>query len=411
MTRSACRPRRPAGWLLAAACLPVPAAAELWTLENTVESRFESNDNLYLSQQDRTHVNTLNLTDTLKASRQSESAATRALLAATALRSIGGGGIDRVDGRAGVTQTLSGPLDLYSLQADYAQDFNDAVQNADVTLGRGRRRTTSLSGSWAHSFSERLRATTQLSYVRTGYGRRLADAASFDDASASVGADYRLSETDSLTTHVGRSRYATRVGGRTSSTDDVNIGASRVLSEQGSISVSIGVYRTTARQKFIVEACPIQASFCNAGIVARQSFVLTRSTASQGLQFDVSYRHQFDERTSLVFSAARKQAPSGASTVITNDTINASAGRSFSETLSATLAYTQSRARFDTEGGGRTSQRAVTAQLMKQLADDTSLVATVQHTSAQLFGGAGNAPSNSISISIKREWPRFDASR
>lgn len=408
--RPARRSGWPAGWLVAA-CLPVPVQAEWWTLDNTIESRFESNDNLFLAQRDPSHVNTVNLTDTLRASRRSESASTRALLAATALRSIGGGGIDRVDGRAGLTQTLSGPLDLYSLQADYAQDFNDAVQSADVTLGRGRRRTTTLSGSWVHSFTERLRATTQLSYVRTGYGQRLADASSFDDASASVGANYQLNETDSLTARAGRSRFATRVGGRTSTTDDVNLGASRALSEQGSISASIGAYRTTARQEFVVEACPIAASFCNAGLVARQSFVLTRSTASQGLQFDLSYRHQYDERTSLVASAARKQSPSGTGTVVTSDTINISAGRTLSETLSATLAYAQSRARFDTEGGGSTSQRAVTAQLTKQLADDTSLVATYQHTSAQLFGGAGSAKSNSISVSIKREWPRVDASR
>lgn len=388
------------------------ARAELWSVENTIESRLESNDNLYLAQQDRSSVKTVNLTNTLKLSRQSESAATRATLAATALRSIGGGGINRVDGRIGVTQTLNAPLDLYSLQADYAQDFNDAVQNADVTLGRGRRRTTNLATSWSHSFSERLRTTAQAAYVRTAYGQRLQQvAADFDDASASAGADYRLNETDTLTAHAGRSRYATRVGGSTSTTDDASLGASRVLWEQGSISFNLGYYRTTSSQKFFEAACPLDVAYCRSGLVAYQRFIDSRSHSSKGLQFEASYRHQYDERTSLAFTAARKQAPSGTGTVVTSDTLNAAVDHTFSETLSASLAYAQSRARFETEGGGSTAQRAATLTLSKRLAEDTNLVATYQHTQADLFGGAGSAHSNSLSFSIRFDWPRIEASR
>ena len=401
------------GWLLAASALPLAAHAELWSVENSIESRFESNDNLYLAQRDRFSVNTVNLTDTLQLARQSESAATRATLAATALRSIGGGGgVDRVDGRFGVTQTINAPLDLYSLQALYAQDFNDAVQNADVTLGRGRRRTATLAGSWRHSFTERLSTTAQAAYVRTGYGQRLERvAADFDDASASANADYRLSETDTLTAHAGRSRYATRVGGSTSTTDDINLGASRVLSEQGSVSFSLGWYRTTSAQKFIGTACPLDVAYCRSGLVSYQTFIGRRSSSSTGLQFEASYRHQFDERTSLVFAAARKQAPSGTGAVVTSDTLNAAMSRSFSETLSASLAYAQSRARFETEGGGSTAQRVLTVSMSKRLAEDTNLVATYQRTQADLFGSVGSAQSNSVSVSIRLEWPRVEASR
>ena len=400
------------GWLLAASALPLAARAELWSVENSIESRFESNDNLYLAQRDRFSVNTVNLTNTLQLARQSESAATRATLAATGLRSIGGGGVDRVDGRFGVTQTINAPLDLYSLQALYAQDFNDAVQNADVTLGRGRRRTTTLAGTWQHSFTERLRTTAQAAYVRTAYGQRLEQvAADFDDASASAGADYRLSEIDTLTARAGRSRYATRVGGSTSTTDDINLGASRVLSEQGALSLSLGYYRTTSSQKFYGAACPIEVTFCRSGLVPFQTFIADRSNRSSGFQFDASYRHQFDERTSLVFAAARKQAPSGTGSVVTSDTLNAAVSRSFSETLSASLAYAQSRARFETEGGGSTAQRALTVSMAKRLAEETNLVATYQRTQADLFGGVGSAQSNSISVSIRLDWPRVEASR
>ena len=405
------RARRRAAWALALALAPLAARGEWWTVENSIETRFESNDNVYLTARTSPHVNTLSVSDTFEAARRTENSATRATLAGTALRSIGGGGIERVDGRLGLTQTLSDPLNVFRASAVYAQDFNDSAQSADVTLGRGRRRTTTVDASWSRNLTERLRADTQLAFVRTGYGRGLVGGVDYDDASASAGIDYRLSEIDSINVRGGHSRYRTRNDERSSATDDISVGASRALSDRGSIALSVGAYRTRFRSDRSGIACPLDASFCDAGLVRPVPFSVVQQSASQGLQFSASYRYRFDERTDLSFSAGRRQAPSGGGSVVTNSTLNASVERSFSETLRGTLSYAGSQSRFDAGGAGRYGQQVLALVVARQLAPDASVVATYQRTRAELLGTGASASSNSVSVSLKYEWPRFDASR
>ena len=404
MTRSVAVVARAAAWLVSGtlALTPTATRAELWTAQNRIESRLESNDNYSLLPNSNGTVNILSVSDTLKASRQSEAGATRIDSAVSLLDARGNGGESRVDGRLGLTQTLIAPRDEFSLAVLYAQDFNDSVQTADVTVGRGRRRTASLNGTWSHSLSERLSTSLQTAYDHTAYAQ--SGVSAYSDATLGGGLSYRLSDTDAVSLQANRSDYRSEAGNSRSTTDSISLGASRALSERSSASLSAGVYRTRSAIDGLGVACPIDAAFCDSGLVSLVVFPVRRESTSRGLQYSTSYRFQPDERTGLSFSAARQQAPSGTGSVVRNDTINASAARTFSETLTGTISYAQSRSTQELLGGGRIGQRQLSVVLARQLSPDLILSGIYQRTDSNVSGA--QAHSNSVAISIGVDWPR-----
>ena len=391
-----------AAWAFLWVATPTPSRADLWTAENRIESRLESNDNYLLAPKSNGTVNTLSLSDALKASRQTEAGATRVDAVVSALSGHGPGGESRVDGRLGLTQTLVAPRDEFSLAALYAQDFNDSVQTADVTVGRGRRRTATANGSWSHSLSERLSASLQAAYDHTSYAQGAAS--SFANAVIGSGASYRLSDTDALSLQANRSDYRSETGNSRATTDSVSIGATRALSERSSASLSVGIYRTRSAIDGFGIACPIAAIYCQDGLVSLVIFALRQESTARGLQYSGSYRYQFDERTDLSLSASRQQAPSGAGSVVRNDTLNASVSRAFSERLNGSISYAQSRSTQEVLGGGQIGQRQLSVGLGRQMSTDVSVAASYQRTESDPAGG--HAHANSISVSISIDWPR-----
>ena len=393
----------------ALAAAPVGARGELWTVDNSFDSRIESNDNILLAQKSPGTVNTLSISSALNASRQSESTATRVSAAAAVVREQGVGGEDRVDGHFGVTQSLKDSLNQFNVSALYEQDFNNVVQNADVTLGPGRRRTTTGSASWSHSLSERLSESTQLSFVRAGYGQQLSGAEDYSDASGTASLSYRLSELDSLSIQVGHSDYRTQAGSNRSTTDDISVGASRSFSERSSGSLNIGTNRTRSSIKAFGLACPLAVAYCNAGLVAPVVFEADQNSTAQGLQYSTSWVYQLDERTGFSFAAARQQTPSGIGAVVQNDSLTAVITRNFSEKLNGSINYAQSRSTLEFAGGGRVGQRSLTVVLSRQLTSDLSVASTYQRTDADPVAFGGRAHSNSISVSLKYAWPQSEA--
>ena len=375
--------------------------AELWTAENRIESRLEANDNYLLAPKSNGTVKTASFSDTLHASRQTESSATRLGGTLTALYSRGPGGESRVDGRLDASHVLKTPTDEYSLVGQYVQDFNDSVQTADVAVGRGRRRSTTLAASATHSFDARLSAGLSTSYDRTTFAQVGADA--YDNAAVNGTVSYRLSETDSISLQGGHARFRSDLGHSLSRTDSLGVGFSRLLSERATASINVGTYRTDSSVDALAVACPLAVELCSGGIVAPVLILLRRETTAQGLQYSASYRFQFDERSSLSLSAARQQAPSGSGTVVRSDTLNATAARAFSETLSGLLVFSRSRSAQEAIGGS-IGQRSLTAGLTKQLSADLSVAATYQRVDST--AGSTRAHANSVGVSFNVEWPR-----
>lgn len=388
------------------------AHADLWTVDNSVQSRFELNDNVTLSKNSPGTVNTLSLSNNLNASRQLENSATRVNAAFSALRQHGPGGNDRIDGQIGLTQTLTDPLNNFSVSALYSQDFNNVVQDADVTVGRGQRRTRSLSASWSRSISELLTASSQISTSRTSYGQQVVGAEGFRNTGVSANLSYLLTEVDSLTLQLSHSEYRAEASANHSQTNDISIGLSRSLSEQVSASLSLGVYRTESSTVRSGLACPLDISLCFAGLVP---FILVQDnvrSGANGLQYSSTYNYRFDERSAFSFTSGTQQTPSGAGAVTRGQTLNLGATHAFSETLNGSMGYALSRSKFQgTSLDGTASQRSFSMAISKLLAPELSVQAAYQWAQANNVGAGNTAQSHSISVSLKYDWSKLDVTR
>lgn len=409
---SLARSRRLAACTAALGCLCVGARAEQWTVEDSTQSRLEWNDNVTLSKNSPGTVNTLSLSNTLNAARLLENSTTRFNSAFNALRQRGRGGNDRIDGQVGLTQTLTDTLNSFSVSGLYSQDFNNVVQDADVTVGRGLRRTRSLSASWSRAISERLSASTQLSTSRTSYGRQVSGAAGFTNDGVSAGLSYRLTETDTLILQLSHSAYRVASSPNRSQTNFVSVGLSRALTEQVSASLDLGIYRTESSTQQSRIACPLQISLCRAGLVP---YVLVHSqadTAANGLQYTSTYNYRFDERSSFSFATGTQQTPSGAGTVTRGQTLTVGASHAFSETLNGSMGYALSRSKFQGTGtGGTAAQRSFSMSISKQFAPELSVQAAYQWAQSNSVGAGNTAQSNSVSVSLKYDWAKLDETR
>jgi hypothetical protein len=404
------------GWwvlsVLALALGPSSARADRWSIDNSIESRLESNDNVSLSPSPVGTVNTLSFSTALNAARQMENEATRVNAAFALLRQQGRGGQDRVDGRLGLNQSFSDALNSVDLGLQYAQDFNNAVESADVALARGRRRTTTLSAAWSRPLSERLGASAQWSLARTGYGRAVAGASDFRNQAFSGGLSYQWTEIDSSSLQLSRSDYRTEDQTTRSITEDISLGLARAASERASVSLSVGAYRTVTTTLSPRAVCPLPIGLCQAGLVPFTLVEVGSDSAARGALFSASYRYRLDETTDVSVSAARRQTPSGAGAVVRNDTFSAQASRGFSPTLTGSIGYAQTRsARLDSAGGVQPRQRTFSLALSEQLAPDLSLSMNYQRSQARGSAFGGGASSNSVSVALKFDWLRFEATR
>lgn len=388
---------------------PLEACADLWTVENSVSSRIESNDSIAFSTGSSGTLYTLSLTDTFAASRQMENSASRLNAQATAVREFDPGQ-DRIDGQIGWTQSFNDPLNSATLALLYAQDFNNLVQTADVTQGRGRRRTATLNAAWTRALTERFNASAQASADRTDYDQQSSDGTDFRNAALSGSLSYRLTEVDTLSVKAGRSEYLTRPDTNRATTGDLNASLSRVLSDRHSASIGLGYYRTTSSGSQSRLACPVQVSLCSLGLVPYLAVTERAESTRSGLQYSVTDTFRFDETSDLAFSAGRQQSPSGAGVVVSSDTVKASVNHAFSETSTGTLSYVQSRSTYlQGEDFVRPQQRTLSASLSRQWSPSLRVQAGYQRTHEN--GPGTRARSNRLSLTAQYEWPRIEATR
>lgn len=405
------------GWLsfgaLVLGTLPPVARAEQWLVENSLATRYESNDNAALLPSSPGSMNTLSLSSALAASRKTENSATRLNALVSSVRQRGPGEQDRVDGQLGLEQTLADPLNSFRLGALYLQDFNSTVDNADVTVARGRRRTKTLSGAWSRSLSERVSVELETALDRTGYGLPPPQAVDFRNDSLSAGLSYRWDELTTLSLNASHAKYRTEADTSRSTTDQISLGFSRSWTERSSLSLSLGSYRTRTVGLRSRVVCPLAPSFCDAGFVQPVLSFERAYTSGRGLQFNLSQRYQIDERSDLSFSASRQQAPSGAGVVVRSDTLRASASHSFSELLKASVSYSQSRSTYESLEGSnvRPAQQNFSLSFSRQLAPDLSVQGGYQFSRADGVVPGQGARANSVSLSLQYDWPRFDAAR
>lgn len=401
--------------VLACAGIPGTGHAESYSLESSSDVRVEANDNVTLQPHSPGTVKTLALSTTVGASRRAENSATLLGATVTALQQWGRSANDRIDGRIGVTQSFSDALNTVTASVQYTQDFNNTVQNADVTVNPGQRRTTTVSASWGRELTERLSANAQVDTSQTRYGQQPSPALSssdFRNTSVSAGLSYAVTEIDTVSVQASHSEYRAASGGNRSSTNDVSVSGSHVIGDRSSVSLQLGVYQTDSSSVRIRFFCPVAAVFCELGLAQLVEVRDRAQSSGTGLIYGSTYRHQFGETSSLSFSIGSRQSPSGAGEVVQNKTLSLGVAHSFSETLNGALTFAQSRATYQAAAASRRSQqRSVVVSLSRQLSRDVSLQSNYQWTEADSTGAIGTAHANSVGLVLKYAWPTFQASR
>lgn len=391
------------------------ACAESYSIESSSNVSVEANDNLNLQPHPAGTVRTLAVSTTVGASRRAENSATLLNATVTALQQWGRGGNDRIDGGIGVTQSFNDALNTVSASVQYSQDFNNTVQNADVTVNPGQRRTTTVSANWGRALTERLSANTQVSASQTSYGQQTSAVVAsnnFRNASVSAGLSYAVTEIDTVSVQTSHSDYRAVGGGNRSSTNEVSVSASHVLGERSSASLQLGVYQTDNSSPRIRFVCPTALLLCELGLVPLIQIRDQATTSGTGLSYGATYRYQFGETSSLSLSLGSQQSPSGAGGVVQNKSLSLNFGHSFSETLNGALSFALSRSTSQALVLSQRSQRKTVAlSLSKQLSRDLSLQSNYQWTEGNNAGGTDTAQSNSIGVALKYDWPTFQASR
>ena len=417
MTAHAQAAGRARGWpggasaalVLSLAVAAADVRAELWSIENTLGSRYEWNDNINLSLTSPGAVNSLYLSTSLSAARLTENSGTRLIAAVTSVRQRGPGAQDRFDGQFALSQTYNDPLNTFSGSLSYVKDFNNAVRTADVALGYGQRRTTSISASWVRALSERLNANAQLSVSGSAYGQGIPGASDFRYPTLSAGTSYLLSDRDTLTLQGSRSNYRPSQGTDRASSESLSLGLSRVISERSNASLSFGPYRTDTSLQGDRLACPLSPVYCRTGLVPYTVVSETVRVVGHGVQYTAGLAYQVAEVTGLSFGASSQQTPSGVGRVLRTDTLNMAVNHAFSETMSGSIAYARSSATSLAGTEGRSVQQSFSGSLSKRLAPDLNLAAGYQLNRLGRNDVNATVRSNSVSLTLAYEWPKASA--
>jgi hypothetical protein len=398
---------------LAAVCVFVPSAAQaaLWAVDPSMELSSAANDNYGLAFDRRNRVGSLSVTGGLVASRETESAATRldASLVGLALR--GDLHQDEWQDSLALSHALSGPVDSFTWDAKSVRDqtLQTPVSSADLLIGRGLQRNTSADAAWRRNITERLSMDTGLDIRRARYSASLRGARDYQDGSGSASLRYLLDERGSVNARFVHQDYRSLDNDVRVLTDSLSLGETRALSENISVALSGGGYRSRSAVVQAVLVCPGDAASCANGqapVVVAQ----VGHSARWGVQYNASCNGQIDERTRFAASAGRQQDPSGAGVTVLSDTLHADLDRTYSETLSGALAYTRSSSRFQgTFGGGPSRLQTLSASVNKALSPRWSLRAHADYQrSVQAFEGL-RAHALSLSVTLRYEWQRVEA--
>ncbi|WP_428423395.1 hypothetical protein [Methylibium sp.] len=400
-------------WFAAASVLVVPAArSEEWSLENTVQTRLESNDNYRLSATPKGRVDVLSLGSALTASRRAESSATRIDAGVTGYVVSGESGQNRVDGNLGLSQSITNLVDSYNVDLRYLRDstFDSELTTTGVVLARGQRSSASASAGWSRALTERLRFDAQASLADVSYERQQSGGTDYRYAVLSGSLEYLVSELDRLSVRFSHSDYRAAAAGTHSEADDFLVGWSHTLSERMSASVDYGLYFNRSADRPLV--CPAPSVLCEFGLVEYARATQDVVSSSRGGQYSAAWQYRSDEVTDAEVRLSLQLQPSGASVLLETQSFSATLNRRLSPTVTGKLDAVDSRSRYLGAGiASRPSYRSLGVAVSKALDLDLSVEAGWRAVRSLERLSGSSAHSNLIYASLKYDWPRFSASR
>lgn len=394
-----------------------PARAAQWTVEHSMESRLQADDNPDLSPHPGALAQTLSVTGAFVSALQTETRSTRVDAAAAAWWASQGSAQRRIDARLGLNQVWRDTTDEWRLgwlgRQETTYDNSTAtvgaarepatVPGVDLGLGRGQRRSVALSAGWSRALSEVLSTQWQAQGSVTRYGREVQGASDYRSAEASAGLSWRRSERDTLSLQLGHSSFATQPdASSTSKSLTLTLAAARAMTEISNASLSLGAYRSERTSSQSIRICPLPVDFCNLGLVAPVVVQLQGTSNDSGLQYAATYSVQARETTGFRVAAERQQTPGGAGVVARSDRLSAILEHSFSERAGLDASVVSVRSSFPSLAGAPQPRlQVLMASLSRRFSEGLSLRAGLQWTRSSEAVSRLSARSNQVYVTIK----------
>jgi hypothetical protein len=401
-----------------------PTRAAQWTLEHSMESRLQADDNPDLSPHPVALAQTLSVTGAFVSALQTETRSTRVDAAAAAWWASQGSAQRRIDARLGLSQVWRDTTDEWRLgwqgRQETTYDNSTAtagdsatVPGVDLGLGRGQRRSVAASAGWSRALNEILNMQWQAQGSVTRYGREVQGAIDYRSAEASAGLSWRRSERDTLSLQLGHGSFATQPdASSTSKSLTLTLTAARALNEVSSASLSLGAYRSESTSSQNISICPLPVDFCNLGLVDPVVVQLQGTSNDSGLQYAATYAVQVREATGFRVTAERQQTPGGAGVVTRSDRLSASLEHSFNERAGLDASFVSVRSSYPSLAGSpQPHLQVLMASLSRRFSEGLSLRAGLQWTRSSEAVSRLSARSNQVYLTIKLDGLGLQATR
>jgi len=419
-------------WVFTASAVLASASAQAtpWLLESSGQAGLETDSNALLLRQPTGISNKLTVSANLNASRQDDHASSRAELSLVSVRAQGPSASDRLDGGLALAQTLSLPRGSAGLNASLVQDFNDNVIGADVTVGRGQRRTSNLAANGNYAITERLSAAVSAAMGQVGYGQELTRAIDYRSDSAAASLSWRQSELGTLTAQLSHSRSQALSGDTSARTDSVNLGYTRVWTERITAGLNLGRFASQSIEPGFRIVCPQPLPLCQRGSVAFILEPVPLTTSERGtdygvalnwlpsetsalranlgrLRSNVSFTWQWSERDSLTLLASQQRIASGVGRELNGSNLSVDAAFGLTPTARGSLRFEHSQADSRSiQALPSARQSSLRLLLVNEITRDLSLEASLRHTVAENSGALGSARSSAAGLLLRYVFAR-----
>lgn len=315
MTAARARPRRRRRrihWVAAMAAAGSvglnTAHADAWQVDGTASARAESTDNFGLGRRAEP-ATTLAAGGELQWVRETEAERTRASLALEERRASGGrSGAN--DARLVLGHRLRTRTGLIDGTVEVGRGGPSASPRTpeEALIGPVVRTARGANLSWTQELSERWSTSARSGLELVSFSGRSATS-DYRTGSAGITLERSLDERSTANATVSFSDFTLTSGQSGTRTVSATLGGSHAADERSRWSAAFGTYRADRRVEQGFQACPLPVVFCQQGLVPTVPVSFTQTRSDTGLQFDLSWRWQPEEISSLQVTAAQQLQP------------------------------------------------------------------------------------------------------
>ena len=347
------------------------AVAQETRLDGAIESKLEHNTNYRFTSGPHDSIEVLSLKPSLSLSRNTESASTSATASVTSYKLTGSEASDRNDMNLMLSTVLKMDRDSFQFSAGYLKDstLSTELKLTGIPLSLQDRKSLSLSGSWIHDLTERMKNSFSVSFAQVNYSGSLSTS-DYRYYVVSDSLQYALNESDIVSGTFSQSYYDLANNSLKSDTTNLTLGWDHTFDEWMTMNLQVG--RFVSDNKRTQSICP-----SNHNEVLNGYFVCDiplekkeETSKSYGSILNGSLDYKWNETLGYQLAYSRTLNPSGANALLLTDNYRFS--------------------------------------MNKQLDTNLSLGFGISKLESSYIGLSGAAPTKFLSTSLNLNWQAFE---